>query len=105
MSGNNEIPRFEGDTNDANAIYVESWRPQILMHLQNTCAPNHRHGLLGIALTPAEYATYEINPFIAFQNPAPLPAAANQVQLMNYQIDRDNYRTQETTASENEEEN
>jgi hypothetical protein len=89
------IKDFKGDDASSNREYRIEWRPALLAEMRGHALPVHEFGLLGIALGPAEYATYDPNPFV--RRPAPINPgpAAPAAQWSNYRDLKDDYEKQQ----------
>jgi hypothetical protein len=95
MSPSFQISPFKGDEAEANRIYRDTWRPALLSELSRHAFPIHAHGLLGLALTAVEYATYDPNPFVPKVAPPHPGAAGTAAQWSNYKDLKTDYESQE----------
>ena len=89
------ITPFSGDDAAANEVYRESWRPSLMLELARQASPPHEHGLLGLAVTPGEYATYTATAFAVLDPPAEPPNGSDADTWARHNARKGAYERQE----------
>jgi hypothetical protein len=93
------IAQFAGDEATSNQQYRVAWRPALVSELSRHAHPCHVHGLLGFALSAAEYATFSANPFVPLGRPNHPGLGAVTHASSHYNDEKAEFKAQETART------